>query len=1296
MATMILSAAGASIGSATGGALLGIGASTLGKAAGGVAGSLIDQQILGRGGQAVETARIERIRLQGAGEGEAIPRLYGRMRVGGQLIWSSRFREHVDETNQGGKGGGSRTRDYRYSISFAVALCEGPIRGIGRIWADGNEISLNDHLHRVHKGGAQQQSDPLIDDIEGGAPAFRDIAYIVFEEMDLSQFGNRIPQLNIEVWREPATTELGETPRLSELVQGVAMSPGSGEFSLETIKVRRLIGPGRSVFENVNTISERPDLMVALDQLEEEAPECRAVSLIVSWFGDDLRCSRCEIRPAVETDNKETSPENWSVNGIGRSSAKIVSTDPDGRPIFGGTPSDRSVIRAIREMKERGIKVMFYPFILMDVPASNAKPDPWSEENRQPPFPWRGRVTLDRAPGMVGSSDKTSAAGAEVAGFFGAAAATDFLAGGHAVSYNGPSEWSFRRFILHYAHLCAEAGGVDSFCIGSEMRSLTQIRGVGNTYPAVQRLRDLAADVRSILGPQTRIGYAADWSEYFGHQPGGGDVFFHLDPLWADENIDFVGIDNYLPLADWRYRDGHLDEGSKSVYSLDYLGGNVEGGEGFDWYYGDMAAREDQRRTPITDTSHGEHWIFRPKDIRNWWSNAHYDRPGGVRASLPTAWEPGSKPIWFTEIGCPAVDLGANQPNVFVDPKSSENALPYFSAGVRDDFMQRRYLQAVLSHWAKPINNPLASHYDGRMVDLSRTFVWTWDARPWPDFPNRLDVWSDGANYRLGHWISGRLGAASLADVVAEICRRAGLTAFDVSELYGVVHGYVVDDVVSARAALQPLMMAFAFDPVESAGVIRFRHRNRPSDGALNTSDALISDEGGVEITYSRAPESEMPSSLALGYVDGESNYETGAIEARKSGSRSTRNEFLQAPIVLDSAAAQNIVDRQLIEIWAGRESARLVVARRHLAFEVGDIVALPNAPADTRFRIDTIEDRGSRALTLTRIEQKAYAPFPAPVRKPSGPTVFPAPPVIGVFLDLPLLEGSEIAPKIAAFASPWLGSADLFVSDSVDDYLLATRIVRPAVMGVLEANLAKAAPGIWSRGTGARVKLFGGALSAKPDLSVLNGANRAALRSPSGEWELLQFQGAELIGPDLWVLTRLLRGQAGTEPFVGDPTPAGATFVLLDGAVTDVVSAPALRGVTRNWRIGPSRKPYAHDSYTAFVDEDDAVRLRPFAPAHLRATTDRETGAIWISWVRRTRIDGDSWVGIAPPLGEAREAYRLRIGGVREVEVDRPGWLWTAEAKAEDGVAGQVEISVAQISDEFGPGPETKVRIYV
>ena len=161
----------------------------------------------------------------------------------------------------------------------------------------------------------------------------------------------------------------------------------------------------------------------------------------------------------------------------------------DGASVYGGTPADASVIEAIRTMRTAGKDVMFYPFILMDQIDGNSLPDPWTGAASQPVLPWRGRITLAEAPGRAGSTDRTSGAVAEVTDFFGLAERAHFAVSGETISYSGPADWGFRRFILHYAHLCAVAGGVESFCIGSEMRSLTQVRGLGDSFPAVAELQ---------------------------------------------------------------------------------------------------------------------------------------------------------------------------------------------------------------------------------------------------------------------------------------------------------------------------------------------------------------------------------------------------------------------------------------------------------------------------------------------------------------------------------------------------------------------------------------------------------------------------------------------------------------------------------------------------------------------------------------------------------------------------------------------------------------------------------------
>lgn len=261
-----------------------------------------------------EGPRLAELPVQTSTDGAPMARVWGRARIAGQVIWASRFAEHRTE-NGGGKGGPSRT-DYAYSVSFAVGLCEGEISGIGRIWANGALLDRSRYPVRVHTGREDQQPDALIQAIEGAAaPAFRGTAYAVMEDWPLDAFGNRIPNLSFEVFR-PAGGE-----GLERQVRGVNLIPGSGEFAYAPEAVMRVLGPGHERAENVNNSRGLTDLVAALDDLERDLPECRSVQLVVSWFGTDLRCGVCEIRPGVETRDKETRPRTWSVAGLDRTTA---------------------------------------------------------------------------------------------------------------------------------------------------------------------------------------------------------------------------------------------------------------------------------------------------------------------------------------------------------------------------------------------------------------------------------------------------------------------------------------------------------------------------------------------------------------------------------------------------------------------------------------------------------------------------------------------------------------------------------------------------------------------------------------------------------------------------------------------------------------------------------------------------------------------------------------------------------------------------------------------------------------
>ena len=84
--------------------------------------------------------------------------------------------------------------------------------------------------------------------------------------------------------------------------------------------------------------------------------------------------------------------------------------------------------------------------------------------------------------------------------------------------------------------------------------------------------------------------------------------------------------------------------------------------------------------------------------------------------------------------------------------------------------------------------------------------------------------------------------------------------------------------------------------------------------------------------------------------------------------------------------------------------------------------------------------------------------------------------------------------------------------------------------MGETLDDLAAGPTSRWDKVATARVKLYGGALASASDLRVLSGANAAAVQRPDGAWEILQFANAVLVGERTYELSRLLRGELGSE----------------------------------------------------------------------------------------------------------------------------------------------------------------------
>lgn len=1288
MATLLLQVAGTAIGTMLGGPI----GAAIGSAIGGMAGGVLDQSVF-VGTRRVEGPRLKSLDGISASEGAPIPRVYGRVRLGGQIIWATKFEEQVSVIRQGKAGGKSagpkvKTTNYTYFANLAVALCDGPIGMVRRVWADGKPLDLSGLTMRVYRGDELQQPDPLILARQGSAPAYRGTAYVVFERLPLADFGNRLPQLSFEVVRP--------VEGLAQMIRGVDLIPGATEFGYATTATSRSLGLGSTASENRNQLTHTCDFDASMDALEALCPNANSIAFVASWFGDDLRAGVCTFRPGVDSATKTTTPMEWSVAGLDRATARLV-TQIDGRAAYGGTPSDASVIGALADLSARGKSVVYYPFIMMDVAPVNTLPDPWGGPE-QSAFPWRGRITCHPAPGQAGSPDGTAAAAAQVAAFFGSVDAGHFTVSGSDVIYSGPDEWSYSRFLLHNAALAKAAGGVDAFIIGSEFIGLTRIRSAATSYAATAHFIALAAQVRAILGPSVKLGYAADWTEYGAHaRNNGADVGFPLDPLWADANIDFVGIDYYPPVADWRDGSNHLDAEERFAgRDVAYLKDRLGSGEAFDWYYASDAARAAQNRTPITDGAFEKPWTFRAKDLAGWWSNTHRPRIAGVEQAA-TPWTPQSKPIWLTEVGCPAVDKGANSPNLFVDPKSSESGYPPFSSKTRDDLIQARFLEAVMRRFDPALpgfvaaHNPVSTVYGGRMVDPTRIHVWAWDARPYPAFPHLSSVWGDADNWVTGHWINGRIEGMPLDRLIAQICADYGLVAPAMRGVDGFLEGYTIDRPMSARAALEPLAHLFGVDIGISAGAVTFAGRGRSAIVSLSRDD-IVPDRKGREIARVRAQETELPRQISIGFADAESQYKRATSNSRRLDTASRVETAMETTAVLTRAEGQRIAEQMLQEAWVGRETAELTLRNGLLALECGDIVEVPAAEGAERLLITQITDGASRACTLSRIETSIYdaKPARAALAKWTPPAV-PGP-ATAMVLHLPVDPGDPTPLALLALrAEPWIGPYTLWWSEDGASFEPVATIDQPSVIGETMAPLSPGPLWLWDRANTLTIRLAGAALASLDDATALANGNLLAIGGADGLWEILAYRTAALVSPGLWCLTGLIRGQYGSESAAGRIAPAGSKVALVTSSLVPLFEGIAGLGQSARFRVSPAGADHADASAIAFDAAASPLPLVPISPVRLRAR--RGAAGVLLDWIRRTRRNGDGWEVLEVPLGEDSESYLVEILDGATVKrsqiVSSPSYAYASADELADFGAAQTVISarIRQISATVGQG---------
>lgn len=391
--------------------------------------------------------------------------------------------------------------------------------------------------------------------------------------------------------------------------------------------------------------------------------------------------------------------------------------------------------------------------------------------------------------------------------------------------------------------------------------------------------------------------------------------------------------------------------------------------------------------------------------------------------------------------------------------------------------------------------------------------------------------------------------------------------------------------------------------------------------------------------------------------------------------------------ILADPAQAQGWAQGALQADEAGALSVDLTLPPSLMAVEAGDTLILSGEPGmDMPLMVTSLEGVAARQAAL--VPASGRDPVLAGTQPSSRePDLAPPSRPVLVALDLPVLPG-EASERgglwVAAFAAPWPGPLTLYAGPDVSSVVPVLELEQPASLGHLAADLPAGFEGRWDRASVLDITLFDGALESVAPLSALSGVNQLAVEGPDG-WEIIQFASAELIAPSQWRLRDLIRGLGGS-PVSG--AQSGARVVVLDGAGAVLALDANALGAPLTLIAVPAGRSLDDVSARQVEALYEGVEYRPLPPVHLKAVWQGDDLAL--SWIRRTRLEGDAWGVGEVVLGETQELYRVEIrDGAGALlwagESTLPSILVPEETAAE--LASGLSWRVAQVSARTGPG---------
>ncbi len=496
---------------------------------------------------------------------------------------------------------------------------------------------------------------------------------------------------------------------------------------------------------------------------------------------------------------------------------------------------------------------------------------------------------------------------------------------------------------------------------------------------------------------------------------------------------------------------------------------------------------------------------------------------------------------------------------------------------------------------------------------------------------------------------------SDLAVIVDKVMRDCGYTEdqFDVTDLEGIlVPAFTRTSQMRGRDVIEALRPIYSFDSVEIDRIIVFVRRSGVSTFYMGPNDLGVgeTDMPRVRVVPTSAQESELPCEVSISYKARERDYEIATQTERRETVTTQQKQSIAPAIVLTPQIASDAASTRLYDMWVSRVRLRWTTTSKFTKHVPTNVGTINDGVRSYLVRIiHKVESPGKIEWEGVLVQPSVYEPNTTPSVLPEvKTTIHFAGPMQLVVMDMPPLRSQDVN-DFGSYAAAngllpsWSGGVAMQSVDDGDSYSSVKDMTRRAVMGYATTAL----PNFFGGNVVDEVSTVTVQFPAStPALATITndqlyaGGNAFGL-GQNGRWEIGHFKRAELVAPNIWKISGILRGQKATEQYMGTHV-IGDRFILLDPARMYNISA-TLDSIDRDeiWKGVSYSTPVESAWEVPFTNTGE--RYMPRSPVQLNVIPLVE-GGYQATWIRRTRGE-DAWLDeVEVPLSEDSERYLVEV----------------------------------------------------